>query len=244
MKRCILLFILILVLPLQFSSAFQSKKQGKSGNSILGTWQATEDGETVTLVFKSSTLLVFDGEKSEYRLVPGAIKVQEESGETDYQYSLRGDILTIIFPDGEEVQFRRTKPAAGSAEAHAGRTIDKKSGRNESHLLVGKFMSYSSSSSSTGSSSWTTYAAFDGRGNFSWNSESAHNTRNYDQQGNQTGAGVAYGADDGKRGTYRVAGSRIIVTFNDGPTDEAEITERFSDGSIGAFKYNGKTFAR
>ena len=227
----VLVWLIALLTIFQLSTAFQDKKESKKGTpgqALLGTWQATEEGETITLVFKSANILVFDGEESEYRLISGVIRVREEFGETDYPYVLKGDILTIKFPEGEQIQFRKMKSGQGlAATSPAG-------GRNENHLLVGKFMSYSSASSMSGSSSWTMYATFDGRGNFSWSSESAHSGE----------AGLAYGADDGNRGTYRVVGDRIIVTFSDGSTDEGVVSERFSDGSIGAFKYGGKTYAR
>jgi hypothetical protein len=39
-------------------------------------------------------------------------------------------------------------------------------------------------------------------------------------------------------------GDRILVKFPDGSEGEGVVTERFQDGSIGAFKYDGKTYAR
>jgi hypothetical protein len=224
--------------------AFQLKKQSKSGDSkaLLGVWEATEEGETVRLIFKTNALLEFDGEQSAYTLVSGAIRVKDEfEGNVDYAYALKGDVLVISFPEGEKLEFRRVKKASTSTASASGRTS---SGSDQNHLLTGRFMSYSSAGSSSGSSSWTTYATFDGRGNFSWSSESAHSTQQYNQQGDNTGWGVASGSNSGNSGSYRVEGNRILVTFSDGSQDEAVVTERFQDGSIGAFKYGGKVYAR
>ena len=222
--------------------AFQAKNS-KAGSRLLGTWEASEEGETVRLVFKSATLLVFEEEESTYELVPGAIRVKDPyEGNVDYKYSLKGNILLLTLPEGDQLEFRRVKGGVASRATES--PAEMPSGPNQNHLLTGKFMSYSSASSSGESSSWTRYATFDGRGNFEYSSESAHNTQQYDQTGNNTGSGVAYGANSGNRGTYRVVGDRILVKFPDGSEGEGQVTERFQDGSIGAFKYDGKTYAR
>jgi len=244
-----LAFILVLLICSE-TIAYQKAKQTKSStaSSFIGSWEATEDGETVHLVFKSETLLEFDGEESSYKIVPGAIRVTDAvAGQVDYKYVLKGNTLFVTFPTGDQLQFQRIKQGAlrsgglSTQNSTGGRTTGSSA---ENHLLVGKFMSYSSAGSSSASSSWTTYATFDGKGNFEWSSESAHNTQQYDASGNNTGWGVGYGSNNGNRGKYRVLGDRIHVTFPDGSNDEAQVTERFRDGSIGAFKYNGKTFAR
>lgn len=235
--------------------AFQAKKTLKaSGQSsqLLGTWEASEEGEAVRLIFKTESLLEFEGEESSYKILQGVIRVSDPfEGDMDYPYSLRGDVLVLTFPEGDQLEFHRIK--GGQAAAPADRSekkasstaaSEKNEGSRENHLLVGKFMSYSSASSSTGSSSWTQYVTFDGVGNFEWNSESAHSARQYDQTGSQTGSGLAYGSDGGNRGKYRVVGNRIIATFPDGSQGEGVVTERFQDGSIGAFKFDGKTYAR
>jgi hypothetical protein len=231
--------------------SYQSKKQSKGpdGKALLGIWEASEEGETVRLIFKTASVLEFEGEESAYTLVPGAIRVNDPyEGNIDYKYAIKGDVLVLTFPEGDQLEFRRVKGSGGTTATGMQRQPNEQEtpvqGGGQNYLLTGKFMSYSSAGSSSGSSSWTTYVTFDGQGNFEWNSESAHSTQQYNQQGNNTGWGVAYGANSGNRGTYRVEGNRILVTFPDGSKDEAVVTERFQDGSIGAFKYDGKVYAR
>lgn len=229
---------------------FQSKKQTASGNAkaLLGTWEASEEGETIRLIFKTATLLEFEGEETAYTLVPGAIRVSDPyEGNVDYKYTVKGDVLVLTFPEGDRLEFRRVKGGAAMTSAGSGRQQSGEhsaSGAGQNHLLTGRFMSYSSAGSSTGSSSWTTYVTFDGQGTFEWSSESAHSTQQYNQQGDNTGWGVASTGSSGNRGSYRVEADRILVTFPDGSRDEAVVTERFQDGSIGAFKYGGKVYAR
>ncbi|MEX1137792.1 MAG: hypothetical protein WEB33_02690 [Bacteroidota bacterium] len=233
--------------------AFQAKKQSKQNdsNALMGIWEAEEEGETIRLIFKTASVLEFEGEESSYTLVPGAIRVTDPyEGALDYKYSVKGDVLVLTFPEGDRLEFRRVKGGSQAASLESRGSNPKSNehqpsaGGGQNHLLTGKFMSYSSSGSSSGSSSWTTYATFDGQGNFEWSSESAHSTQQYNQQGDNTGWGVASGGSSGNRGSYRVDGNRILVTFPDGSQDEAVVTERFQDGSIGAFKYDGKVYAR
>ena len=241
------LLLMVSLLGVQ-TFAFQAKSRGQrsgSGNSLIGAWEATEEGETVRLVFRSETLLEFDGEQSAYTIAGNVIRVKDPfEGTVDYRFSLKGNILSVTFPEGDQLVFHRAGQIPVASATPTSPTPGESPGSSQNYLLVGKFMSYSSASSSTGSSSWTTYATFDGKGNFEYSSESAHSSQQYDQTGTQTGSGVAYGASGANRGTYRVVGNRILVTFPDGSTGEAQITERFQDGSIGAFKYDGRTYAR
>lgn len=212
--------------------------------AIMGTWEAVDGDAVVRLVFKSTSELELEGESFPYVLTPKVIRIDEDGEQVDYPYVLKGDVLVLTFEEGDRLSFKRVISGSTSAVRPAAPDPPKTAGSGLEHLLVGKFMSYSSASSSTGSSSWTTYVTFDGRGGFAWNSESAHSANQYDQTGAQTGSGLAYGAESGNRGTYRVVGDRILVRFADGSEGEARVKERFNDGSIGAFTYDGKTYAR
>jgi hypothetical protein len=238
-----LLAATLLVVLVQPSVAQKSAKALKQASSILGAWEATDGDAVVRLVFRSATELELEGETFPYVMTPKIIRIDEDGEQVDYPYVLKGDVLVLTFEEGDQLSFRRASAAADAVRPSTPET-PQPTGSGLEHLLVGRFMSYSSASSSTGSSSWTTYVTFDGRGGFALNSESAHSANQYDQTGAQTGSGIAYGADSGNRGTYRVVGDRILVRFADGSEGEAAVKERFGDGSIGAFTYDGRTYAR
>ncbi|MCU0454390.1 MAG: hypothetical protein MUE68_12115 [Bacteroidetes bacterium] len=225
------------------SSAQQAQKPSSKTASILGTWQASDGGEVVHLIFHTASELELEGERFPYVQTAKVIRIDEDGEMVEYPYVLKGDMLTLTFEGGERLTFHRAG-GRGLAGAPTAPAVPAAKGPAEDHLLIGKFMSYSSASSSTGSSSWTTYATFDGQGGFSWSSESEHSASQYDQTGTQTGSGLAYGSNSGNRGSYRVAGDRILVRFPDGSEGEALVKERFGDGSIGAFTYDGKSYAR
>lgn len=231
-------------LPSLAALAQKAPKPPAKAPAIMGTWEAVDGDAVVRLVFKSATELELEGETFPYVLTPKVIRIDEDGEQVDYPYVLKGDVLVLTFEEGDRLSFKRAAVGSTSAVRPATQEPPEAPSSGHEHLLVGRFMSYSSAGSSTGSSSWTTYVTFDGRGGFAWNSESAHSANQHDQTGAQTGAGVAYGADSGNRGTYRVAGDRILVRFADGSEGEARVKERFNDGSIGAFTYDGKTYAR
>jgi len=202
---------------------------------LIGKWICKTDDGTSTLEFLTQATLRFDGEESEYRLVPGTIRVKELFGEVDYPYQINDDKLIITFPEEGPLIFQR---AGKGNKSIATKEQEKSSPSGNEHLLRGKFYSYSSISTLGGSSAWERWAVFDGKGNFTYGSESSHSINTPDVTG-----GV-YGADQSadNRGTYRVSGDRIILTFPDGSTDEAEVIERWNDGGIAGFKFQGKTY--
>ncbi len=232
--------IILLISILGIASAQNAPRATPKPAALNGAWEANDGDATIRLVFRSSSILEFDGEAFPYVLTPKVIRVDEDGETVEYPYVLKGDVLTLTFEDGEKVVFHKAGRSAPVKQAAS----DVPAPTGTEHLLSGRFMSYSSASSSTGSSSWTTYVSFDGRGSFEWSSESAHSASSYDQTGAQTGSGLAYGSNNGNRGTYRVVGDRILVRFPDGSEGEAYVKERFADGSIGAFTYDGKTYAR
>jgi hypothetical protein len=240
----LLLCGMLIILTGHTMLAQKASKPPAKTPALTGTWEAVDGDAVVRLVFKSATELELEGEAFSYVLTPKVIRLNEDGQQVDYPYVLKGDLLVLTLEEGDRLSFRRVSANSATANRPASPGPSETPASGHEHLLVGRFMSYSSASSSTGSSSWTTYVTFDGRGGFAWNSESAHSANQYDQTGTQTGAGLAYGADSGNRGTYRVEGDRILVRFADGSEGEARVKERFGDGSIGAFTYDGRTYAR
>jgi len=94
--------------PTEGKAVTDEAAAGKSEASLLlGTWECRLPTGTSILVFESKTHLNLDGERVKYMLVPGAIRVNDESGTQDYPYVLQGKVLTIIFDDEYELQFTK-----------------------------------------------------------------------------------------------------------------------------------------
>lgn len=91
--------------------SFQSVAQGQGKASLIGAWQSAGPAGPINLVFESKSRLVFDGEPAKYTLVPGVLRVDDGEEVVDYPYILAGDVLTITFPEGFKMQFKRTKSA-------------------------------------------------------------------------------------------------------------------------------------
>ncbi len=215
MKKLLVAVVLILMTA---GSAFAGEVKGKStntGQSLLGSWQC---GGGASIIFHSQNQLEFNGSPAQFELVPGAIRVQEDNGLVNYPYTLKGNNLRVQFPDGSKLQCARTAGQAGGQE----------------HLLKGKLCSYSSSGSGYSGSSYSSsrWAYFDGRGNFSYGSESNFSSN----------AGLYSGSNPGAKGRYRVAGNTIKLHFDDGSTDSATVT--FRNGSqITELAYGGSHYA-
>lgn len=108
-KAPIVLTLLLFFLPL---TAFAQAK-----SSLIGTWHTPGPEGPILLIFESKDRLVFDGEPAKYTLRPGVIRVEDEEGVADYPYALSGDVLTILFPEGIQLQFTRAKPGPPSPPA-------------------------------------------------------------------------------------------------------------------------------
>ena len=95
-------------------SATSADAPGKAKTSgLLGLWQCTSGPDSLELIFQSESVLVYDGEPSQYTLVPGAFRVEEDCGSFDYPYTLKGDSLSVIFPEGSQINCKRVKADGG-----------------------------------------------------------------------------------------------------------------------------------
>ncbi len=82
--------------------------QNADVSSLLGTWESRSELGVISLIFHNANQLEFDGEWTNYTLVSGAIRITEDYEYLDYPYTLEGDMLTISFPEGYQLQFQRT----------------------------------------------------------------------------------------------------------------------------------------
>ncbi len=214
-------------------------------SDLKGTWRYSSFEGNIDLIFQSEDQLYFGGEPANYSLVGNTIRVQDEYYPVDYPFTLKGDTLNLSFPEGYQLAFIKVE-GSGQNNIHGtkqNQTSNKQyeqihgnqSGGQE-YQLQGKLCCYSGSSSSSSSYSTTKWAYFDGRGNFQYGSESSFSSD----------AGIAYGGenDQGNRGTYKVSGNIVTLTYSDGSSDSAKIETRLHNGSITVLKYGEELYAK
>lgn len=227
------------------AQAPQRKKPKDAGatSGLIGKWISYTEAGALVLVFESSDRLVFDGEAAAYTLTPGVLRVQEEYGAVDYPYSLQGDQLVILFPEGYRLKFNRapasgTAPSAQSSPQNPQRKGGQPAGQaGQEYLLQGRLCRWSGSSSSYAGTSYssTGWAVFDGRGNFSYGSEASFSgDAGMYHSGNQ---------NPGNRGTYRVQGNQIHLIFSDGSKSVATVHMQQNNGSITEVMFDGNLYA-
>ncbi|MDD2928466.1 MAG: hypothetical protein PHY50_01415 [Sideroxydans sp.] len=165
---------------------------------------------------------------SSYRLQGDAIMVQGDWGEEAYRYTLKGNRLQVIFPEGDRISCKRV--TAESRQAENGNRA-----QGGDAQLRGRLCQWSGSSSSYSGSSYSRTASieFDGQGNALYSSESSYS-------GN---AGMAYGNSGGTRGQYRVEGDQVTIRLEDGSNVVARVNMRQNDGRITELMANGKLWA-
>lgn len=207
---------------------FSTSTMAAGKNSLLGNWTCQGDGGTTSLSFQSTSSLLYDGEMSSYRLQGDAIMVQGDWGEEVYRYTLKGNRLQVIFPEGDRISCKRVTAASRQAE-------NGNRAQGGDAQLRGRLCQWSGSSSSYSGSSYSRTASieFDGQGNALYSSESSYS-------GN---AGMAYGNSGGTRGQYRVEGDQVTIRLEDGSNVVARVNMRQNDGRITELMANGKLWA-
>jgi hypothetical protein len=207
-----------------------------------GSWICQSSAGTSQLEFRNAKVLVFDGEQRSYRILGSAIQVIEDGLPVNYGFTLKGERLDILSPDGEPIRCAR---AGGGSQAAGAAPAQEAAKGNHNHLLQGMLCLWSGSSPSSGSCSSTQKVWFDGRGRFGTGSESSFGTRHNDAGGDQTGATVGYGSGEGEGGAYEVTspavGAPIRVRWDNGETDMATV-HFVSGGRITEIKYGKKEF--
>lgn len=191
--------------------------------SLIGDWRC---GRT-SLIFKSETVLVYDGEQLRYKKRKNVLRVQQEEGPVDYPFVLSGDRLDVTFPDRSVLRCSRTKAGAGRPPAADARP----SGSNAQ--LRGMLCQWSGSSGMSGSYSRSTRVWFDGVGRFTYGAESSFSGS----------AGSGYGSGPKSGGAYRVSGNVVHLTFGDGSAGTAKVNMRQNDGRITELMFNGQLYA-
>lgn len=217
-----------------FNNTMTNNTFGQQNNQdkqkLTGTWVYKTPDYNVVLKILENNQLIFDGETSKYMLVPNAIRVFDEYGMAfDYRYTLNEGKLSVTFPDGMQYVFTRQKAKPGT-EMNTG------SGNNVGKL-IGSFCHYSSSSGMSSSYSTTKSLFFDGKGNFSYGSESAYSGDN----------GIYANPAGNERnfsGTYKVIGNKITLNFFDGYNYDLKISFIQQSGEITEIEYDGTVYAK
>ncbi len=225
MKKHITLLIML------FSMIHSTTGQTKSDlSSLKGTWEYNDGYNRSVLKFIDDTKLIYDGEQSVFSLTtsPAAIRVYDDYGYYDYLYTLRGNKLTVTFPDGNIYVFVKVKDTPQTAQ-----NVSKAINGN----LYGSFCHWSGSSGVYSSSSYssTDRISFDGKGNFIYGTETSFSSD----------AGL-YSNDDNnsQRGTYSVEGNNIYITFTDGSKYTLQVYVQQDWGEITEIKYGEKVYAK
>jgi len=240
MKTKVLILITSVVLLLAFETATAQKSK------LYGSWQATNGSITS---FTKTTMTVA-GSAYRYTVSGNIITVYDQSNNTmQYKYKVQGNQLYLYAEGyGTYVLTKTTGQAqnagygnngygnqtggygnAGQGNAGQGNTA-------ANARLYGSFCTYSSSGYSGSSSySTTTRVTFDGRGHYTYGSQSSY-----------SGGGDGYsGGDGGYSGTYRVVGNKgVILTASDGSQYRVAIYYVQQSGEITELKYDGAVYGK
>ncbi len=211
----------------------QERPSGQQVNDIkklLGRWEYNSSEGNIVLSFVSENKLVYDGEQVYYTLGNGAFNVNGDFGIVTYPFTLSGDNLTISFPEGYQLTFRRAQKTSGSQGTG-------KTGSNKGSVgqLYGKLCFYSGSSTTYSSYSRMEYIYFDGNGRFQFWKETSYSSD----------AGLAYGQDQDPNyiGSYSVNGDVVTMTFDSGQTNVLRVYMRQNSGRITELMYKDKLYA-
>lgn len=121
MDKRLMKICFVLLIPFILSAADDIQK-------LTGKWEYKTEEGTITMEFKSENLLIYNGEEIYFMLVDGSIRVEDEFlGYVDYPYTLKEGLLTITYPEGYSLQFKKAKSQTkdkGTADKGTGSTSE------------------------------------------------------------------------------------------------------------------------
>jgi hypothetical protein len=89
---------------------------------LKGYWQCQEDGQQISMEFKSQQQLLYNGEAYNYQLGPGVIQVMEGNSQVNYFFMVEGGTLMIFSPDGSVMQCQKArKPKVAGTKEKSGK---------------------------------------------------------------------------------------------------------------------------
>lgn len=209
----------------------RSGEEPMAHNRLIGNWQATNGAITSF----DRQYMTIAGDKYRYSVNGNVITVSNQAGNTmTYKYQVKANKL-YLYVEGTGT-YVLTRATGGSQDYGSYQKATNQQGRTTANAkLYGTFCNYSSSGYS-GSSSYSTTrrVSFDGKGHYSYGSESSYSSSNAGYVGN----------DSGYSGTYKVQGKKVILTENDGTQYVATIYFVQNSGEITELKYGETVYAK
>ncbi len=203
---------------------------------VVGEWTCRLEymgrtGPPAPVRFDGRGGAVVNGRSFSYELRPGGLLVLSDgTGESVYEYAVEGDAMDLRFQDGS--RFRCRRGAQGNAPAPAGPPAAGAGGQE--WQLAGAFCHWSGSSGMSSGYSRTARIVFDGRGSWTFGTESSFSSD----------AGMAYGSGGSAGGTYTVQGDVIRYVTGSGEQGTARVHVRQASGEITELYLDGELYAK
>ena len=105
-----------------FFSLLANPVTGNTSDKLLGSWRGSVNEESVLLEFKTTNLLIYDGDQVQYQLKPGVIQVFTPEGLAEIPYRLQNGILTLTMAQGQ-VDFNREDELSAGKQKHIDQLI-------------------------------------------------------------------------------------------------------------------------
>jgi hypothetical protein len=195
-------------------------------DKLSGAWECKTEAGTVTLAFRSDELLVYNGEEIGYRLAPGVIQVYDEFlGYVDYPYTLTEGVLSITYPEGYTLDFKR-----------AAVKTDKPADKGPASDLVQHF-----------AGAWKNYTQYT-ENLVVLNPDGTYGQRYTSSYGSEESGSAA--GESHAQGTWTVRGTREkgVISFvgNDGTSSDYEYQVHVENGEVywSEYYFNGDLYGK
>lgn len=256
--------LIIAILPLLLFSPFA---RADDFARLKGYWRCQEDGQQSTLEFSTQQQLLYNGQAAGYQLAPGAILVQEEHGLASYLYTLEGNFLVILSPDGSITQCQKAKkPKQVKTQQKSGKNTSPTSGaKSINQTWPPPYVRPQAPIDEHNPDAQTLLFKFAGRwdhvtsntltnlflkpdGTYEEAYEAGYSGQFTDQGGYQTGNWGATGAQQAQ-GRWKVVGSlrqgKLYLVDQSGRTSEIPYQVHIKGGEIywGEYFFNGRLYS-
>jgi hypothetical protein len=214
--------LILIIVTLNFTVMGQT-------NLLYGSWQSTNG----TITSFTDKAMIIGNFSYRYTINQNNIKLFDGNGNSmSYKFQVDGNTLYLVEQGAGTYMLTKVNAQQPTKRGNAQQgNVNASAGR-----LYGTFCSYSSSGYS-GSSSYSTTqrVSFDGRGHYSYGSESSY-----------SGGGDGYsGGSGGYSGTYTINGNQsVVLTATDGSKYQVQIFFVQDSGEITELKYDGTVYAK